>query len=86
MIGRIFGVCIAAALILIALYLSRFWPFDWWSRDGLFGVKELRPQGDLLRRWLRGTMFGPYDLLIWTMGGIVVLSILQSLWTKLTTR
>lgn len=79
MIGRIVGLAAAIALILIALYLSRFWPFEWWDRDGLFGIKELRPQGDLMRRWLRGTVFAPFDLLIWSVGGFAVLSILNIL-------
>ena len=84
MMGRIFGIFIAAAVVLLALYLSRFWPFDWWSRDGLFGVKELRPQGDLLRQWLRGTMLAPYDLLVWMVGGFVILTQLQNLWSRLS--
>lgn len=84
MSGRIFGICIAATLILIGLYLSRFWPFEWWSRDGLFGIKELRPQGDLLRRWLRGTMLAPYDLLVWSVGCFAVLTMLQNLWNRLS--
>lgn len=84
MMGRVFGICLAAALVLIGLYLSRFWPFDWWNRDGLLGVEALRPQGDLLRRWLRGTMFAPYDLLIWVVGCFAILTMLQNLWNRLT--
>ena len=55
MIKRIFALVLVAVTALILLYLSRFWIFEWWGRDGLFGISDLRPQGGLLGRWLRGT-------------------------------
>lgn len=61
----------------VLLYLSRFWVFDLWPRSGLFGIQELRPGGGLLGRWLRGTPFAPFELLIWAAGGFLVLTYLQ---------
>ncbi|MGB0412160.1 MAG: hypothetical protein ACPGFA_11270 [Pikeienuella sp.] len=82
MTGRVLGIAMAAMLTILALYLSRFWPFEWWGRDGLLDIKDLRPQGDLLRLWLRGTPFAAYDLLIWAIGCFAVLTGIQNLWNK----
>ena len=70
----------------VLVYLSRFWTWSLWPRSGLFGIEELRPQGGLLARWLRGTDAAPYELLIWAVGVFVVLSLLQKLWDKLPSR
>lgn len=83
MIRRISGLAFATLLLLCGLYLSRFWPFEWWGREGLFGIEALRPQGDLLRRWLRGTPFAAYDLLLWTVGAFFALSLIQTVADKL---
>ncbi|MDH3667868.1 MAG: hypothetical protein OEN23_13155 [Paracoccaceae bacterium] len=45
------------AVGIVLVYISRFWEFDLWSREGLFGVATLPPGGDLLARWLRGIRF-----------------------------
>lgn len=82
--SRILWLVATAAIAVILLYLSRFWIFDLWSRDGLLGVKELRPAGDLLAFWLRGTPFAPFELLIWVVGGFLVLSGAQSLYERFT--
>ncbi|MEL6640942.1 MAG: hypothetical protein AAFP98_06460 [Pseudomonadota bacterium] len=63
----------------IMLYLSRFWFLDLRPRTGLFGWEELRPGGDLIRRWLSGTPFAPFELLIWAVGVFLVLTWLQKL-------
>ena len=81
---RVIGVTLALIILIVWLYISRFWIFDLWGRDGLFGIEALRPGGDLLRRdWLRGTMFRPYDLLIWTAGGFLLLTMLEKLWSRM---
>lgn len=59
------------------LYLSRFWFLDLWPRQGLFGWEALRPGGGLIGRWLRGTLFAPFELLIWAVGVFLVLT-----WTQ----
>ncbi len=74
---RIVGLVIAFLAGLILLYLSRFWVFGLWSRDGLFGIKDLPPNGGLLARWLRGTDFAPFELLIWSILVFLVLTYLQ---------
>ncbi len=76
---RVFLLVFVGLLGLIMLYLSRFWVFDLWSRPGLFGWAELRPNGGLLARWLRGTPFAPFELLIWAAGVFMILTYLQKI-------
>ncbi|MEM9796685.1 MAG: hypothetical protein AAF919_09360 [Pseudomonadota bacterium] len=75
---------VAALTALVLFYLSQFWFLDLWPREGLFGFEALHPRGDLLARWLRGTQFAPFDLLIWACGSFLVLTGLQSLVDFLT--
>ncbi len=82
--SRIIGLMLAILLAVIFLYISRFWIFDLWGREGLFGVEYLRPGGDILRRELRGTPLAPYDLLVWVAGGFAVLSMLEKFWAWVT--
>lgn len=82
--SRVIGLILAILLAVIFLYISRFWIFDLWGREGLFGIEYLRPGGDLLRRELRGTPLAPYDLLVWVAGGFLVLTMLEKLWSKVT--
>lgn len=70
----------------IMLYLSRFWFLDLWPRSGLFGWEQLRPGGDLIRRWLRGTPFAPFELLIWAAGVFIVLTWIQKLVDRIAKR
>ena len=73
-----------SALCLAGLfYVSRFWTFRLWPRDGLLGVEALLPQGKLVGQWLRGTDFAPFELLIWGIGAFVALTILQKLYDLL---
>lgn len=81
--NRIFWLLIAAVTTAILYYVSRFWTFRLWSRDGLFGFEDLRPQGGLVGRWLRGTDFAPFELLIWAVGAFLLLSVLQKLYDLL---
>lgn len=82
--SRVIGIVVAILLAFVLLYISRFWVFDLWAREGLFGIEYLRPGGDILRRELRGTFFAPYDLLVWVAGGFFVLTMMEKLWIKLT--
>ncbi|MEL6168673.1 MAG: hypothetical protein AAFR35_08270 [Pseudomonadota bacterium] len=79
MIGRILGVAGAAALFAVLFYASRYWPFRWWDRPGLFGLEELPPQGNLVRGWLRGTDFAPFELVVWAVLGFLLLSLIQGI-------
>jgi len=74
---KILSLIIVAAAGFVLLYISRFWIFDLWDRPGLFDLKELPPQGGLLRRWMRGTNLVPFELMLWTMGGFLTLSGLE---------
>ena len=74
------SVTIAVGVVL--LYLSRFWIFRLWDRDGLFGIKDLTPAGGLIGRWTRGTDFAPFELLIWVVLGFLILTLLQKLFDK----
>lgn len=78
MAGRVLGMSLALIIGAVLLYLSPFWPFDLWDREGLFGIQDLRPGGDLLSRWLRGTMLAPFDVLIWVVGVFLILTWVQN--------
>ncbi|WP_299678555.1 hypothetical protein [uncultured Roseobacter sp.] len=84
MIRRIATLILVASVAAILFYLSRFWYLTLWPRPGLFGSEALRPQGDLVGQWLRGTSAAPFDLVIWALGCFACLSILQKLYDALT--
>lgn len=75
---------IVVALSAGFFYVSRFWDFRLWSRDGLFGFEALRPQGGLLDQWLRGTIAAPFELLIWAVGIFAILTFAQKLYDRMT--
>ncbi|MEX0286356.1 MAG: hypothetical protein AB3N23_17245 [Paracoccaceae bacterium] len=81
---RLIWMLVAIASGAVFYYLSRFWDFRLWGREGLFGMEWLRPQGGLLGRWLRGTDFAPFELLIWIIGVFLILTWLQKLYDRLT--
>lgn len=74
---RVIGLVLASVTGVILVYISRFWMFSLWSRDGLFGVNALSPNGGLLARWLRGTDWAPFELLIWVVLVFLVLTFIQ---------
>ena len=80
---RLIWMLIATATAAILFYVSRFWDFRLWSRDGLFGVEALRPQGGLVGQWVRGTDLAPFELLIWAVGAFILLTVLQKLYDLL---
>ena len=75
---------LVAMIAAILFYLSRFWFLSLWPRSGLFGIEELRPQGGLLARWLRGTDAAPFELLIWAVGCFLILTWAQKAYDRLT--
>ncbi|MFK7745203.1 MAG: hypothetical protein AB8B47_09115 [Roseobacter sp.] len=79
---RFFMLVFVALVGGILFYLSRFWFLSLWPRSGLFGIEQLRPQGGLLARWLRGTDAAPFELLIWAVGCFAVLTLLQKLYDR----
>ena len=81
---RIVTMAIVAFLTAIMFYLSRFWFLSLWPRSGLFGIEQLRPQGGLLARWLRGTDAAQFELIIWAIGCFLVLTFAQSIYDRLT--
>ena len=83
MTRRIIWMLITAALAVSLLYISRFWMFELWSRDGLLGIKALRPKGGLLAVWLRGTPMAPFELLIWMCGVFMALTWVEKLYNRL---
>lgn len=74
---RIIGLVLAILAGILLLYLSRFWVFNLWSRDGLVGIKALRPNGSLLAYWLRGTDLAPFELIIWAVASFMALTYLE---------
>lgn len=83
MTRRLISLAVVAVIGAVLFYLSRFWYLSLWSRDGLLGLSELRPQGGLLAQWLRGTDFAPFELLIWAVGCFLVLTVVQKLFDRL---
>ncbi|MEM9787985.1 MAG: hypothetical protein AAF801_15915 [Pseudomonadota bacterium] len=79
MIRRIVSLLVIAVVALVLFYISRFWDFRLWGREGLFGIEMLRPQGGLLAVWLRGTPLAAYELLVWTVGSFLILTGVQKL-------
>jgi len=77
---RLIWTLIAICIALVLAYLSRFWIFNWWGRDGLLGFEALRPQGGLLGRWLRGTPVAPFELVLWVLGGFLILTWVQKIY------
>ena len=71
---------LVAALAAILFYVSRFWFLSLWPRSGLFGIEELRPQGGLVARWLRGTDAAPFELILWALGCFLILTWAQKLY------
>lgn len=80
---RVLMLILVAVLATVFFYLSRFWYLSLWERPGLFGWEALRPQGDLVTFWLRGTNAAPFELLIWALGCFAILSLAQKLYDKL---
>ncbi len=84
MIRRLFWLAVMTLVGLTLFYVSRFWIFRLWGREGLFGIPAIRPQGGLLARWLRGTELAPFELLIWAVAVFLILTILQKVHDKLS--
>ena len=80
---RLVSLLVILGVALVLFYISRFWDFRLWGREGLFGIEMLRPQGGLLAVWLRGTPLAPYELLIWTVGSFLILTGLQLLFDRI---
>ncbi|MBW4710043.1 hypothetical protein KX928_19840 [Roseobacter sp. YSTF-M11] len=81
---RVLMLAIVICMAAVMFYLSRFWYLSLWSRDGLLGQEALRPQGDLVSVWLRGTDAAPFELLIWALGCFALLTVAQKLYDLLT--
>jgi hypothetical protein len=78
MAARFFGIVGALLLATLIAYASRYWVFDLWPREGLFGIQGLPPQGDLVRRFLGGTIWSPFDIVIWAIAAFLLLSFVQA--------
>ena len=84
MIRHVLSLLIVTLVGLALFYISRFWDFRLWDNSGLFGIDALRPQGGLLAVWLRGTPLAPYELIVWAIGSVLILTALQKLLNALT--
>lgn len=74
---RILASVIVLIVAVVLLYLSRFWPFEFWTRRSFLGEWGLRPGGGMLQFWLRGTPFAQLELILWVVGSFVALT-----WTE----
>ncbi|MGF1621074.1 MAG: hypothetical protein ACFCUR_10715 [Rhodomicrobiaceae bacterium] len=79
MITRIAGLLTAFLLAAFIAYASRYWIFDLWGREGLFGVSWLPPQGGLIRSWTGGTMWSPFDIILWGIAAFLLLTFVQAI-------
>jgi hypothetical protein len=80
MFGTILKIVLVCIITIVLLYISRFWPVELWARRGsMLSDLGLRPQGGLLRIWLRGTGFTAFELVIWSVLAFVTLSLLEKL-------
>jgi len=73
------AVVLVLCVAVVLFYLSRFWPFDLWTRQSWLAQVGLRPQGGLLQLWLRGTGFAQFELIIWGVASFLILSITEKL-------
>ncbi|MDD9910783.1 MAG: hypothetical protein OXR62_13975 [Ahrensia sp.] len=80
---RVVGLLLAAFIGFLLYYTSRFWTFRLWDGPGLFGIRELPPQGGLFARWLRGTDFTPFELVLWAIAAFLLLTMVQKLFDAL---
>jgi hypothetical protein len=79
MITRIAGLLTAFLLAAFIVYASRYWIFDLWVREGLFGMAWLPPQGGLIRSWTGGTMWSPFDIVLWGIATFLLLTLAQAI-------
>lgn len=87
LLTHLLGIAAVVLLALVLLYMTRFWPFTgWWGNEGLLGYKDLSRHGDFLTHQLRGTPFQAFSLLFWLAGGVLALSLLQTLATRIGQR
>ena len=84
MMRRVVALLVVTLVGLALFYISRFWDFRLWGNEGLFGINALRPQGGLLAQWLRGTPLAPYELIVWAVGSVLILTGLQKVFDRLT--
>jgi hypothetical protein len=74
---------LALVLVLVVatglFYVSRFWPFELWTRQSWLGQMGWRPRGGMLMQWLRGTPFVQFELLLWGVGSFLLLSLTERL-------
>ena len=84
MMRRIVALVVVLLVGFALFYVSRFWGFRLWGNEGLFGIPALRPQGGLLAQWLRGTPLAPYELMVWAIGSVLILTGLQKIFDLLS--
>ncbi len=82
MIRNVLAPILAVAALAVIFYASRYWFLRLWD-DPLFDIAILRPQGGIIGRWLRGTDFAAFDLILWAIAAILLLSVLQWLIDRL---
>ncbi|MCY4301853.1 MAG: hypothetical protein OXC68_09005 [Aestuariivita sp.] len=78
-----FAVLIVLIVTILLLYISRFWPIELWGRRSFLGELGFRPGGGLLRHVLRGTPLAQFELIIWAVGGFLVLSLVEKIVSRI---
>lgn len=66
------GLCVP-----LILYLSPWWPFQFWSNQHWLADMGLHPRGNMITRWARQLGVGPFAILIWAAVSLVLLEVAQ---------
>jgi hypothetical protein len=63
--------------VVVIVYLSPFWPFQFWTNQHWLAQVGLHPRGDMITRWARQAGIAPFAILIWAAVSLVMLELAQ---------
>lgn len=61
----------------VILYLSPWWPFQFWTNQHWLADWGLHPRGNMITRWARQLGVGPFAILIWAAVALGLLELAQ---------
>mgnify|MGYP001794506552 CR=1 FL=1 len=65
------------ACLPVILYLSPWWPFQFWTNQHWLAEWGLHPRGNMITLWARQLGVGPFALLIWAAVSLALLEVAQ---------
>ena len=76
--GKLYQCCAVTILCVpVILYLSPFWPFQFWTNQHWLAEWGLHPRGNMITRWARQLGIAPFSLLIWAAVSLLLLELAQ---------